>query len=267
MQHGDVKEETRLTERSKIKEGTKPKQSSDLNDTSFSRCKIEAIDCPDRVCSFEHRLEPICNLFLPTPGTDCTIPCKMEHCKVEIRHFIDCPIWTCVEKPSTLVPFPTTTPNPTPTAKPDSDTIPYLYASLALNTLLLTFCGLFLASVCRRRLRTTPNNSTADIDLERGPPIIRNQNLMANQPASSATNQEGHFSIATPSETDNLLSRRNSNEERTFRQSLMRRLRNLTWSRTSWSVSGNGVENPHFDPQNQTHSNEPSAPALPEQSS
>jgi len=220
----------------------------------LDKSQLETYDCPDRVCSFEHRVEPLCNFFVPTPGTDCSIPCKMEHCKFEIRHFIDCPIWTCVEKPSTLVPFSSTT-NPTPAPKPDSDSNPFLYASLALNTLFLSICGLFSVAVCRGRSRRTQNDSR-DVDLEGGNSIIRNQNLNANAPR----NQVGQFSIATPSETDNLLSRRNSNEERTFRQSLRDRLRNLTWSRTRWSVSGSGTENSMQSNEASSHEVNPSAP-------
>lgn len=108
------------------------------------------IDCPSQVCTLEYRVMPTCYVYLASEETDCEIPCNLKHCKVVIRHFVECPVWTCVDKASTIAPIiPTPTPTPTPTESHNS----LLIASLVMNTFFIVAMAVFGVHRIRLRIR------------------------------------------------------------------------------------------------------------------
>ena len=182
----------------------------------MSKKLFDNVDCGDKVCSLDYRVVPTCIIYMPNPKTDCEIPCKMQNCKVEIKHFVECPLWTCVEKPTTLIPF-TTTHTPTPTVTPSGNN-DALYSSLAMNTLLIVALAFSIFKVVKyRRALRIPNT------------VVPNPNVEAGILRGTTVERDRHFSIA---ESDPLLSQRQSPTPSEDRQTLLSRLRAFEWSRS-----------------------------------
>lgn len=90
------------------------------------------VDCGSKICHTEFKILPTCHLYVPTPDSNCSIPCILETCNVEIYHNIRCPVILCHEK-TTTTSIPTTI-SPTPT--PPDCSGPLCYTSLSVNAFL-----------------------------------------------------------------------------------------------------------------------------------
>lgn len=90
------------------------------------------VDCGERVCHTEFKILPTCHLYVETPNSNCSIPCVLEPCKVEIYHNIRCPLIFCQDKTTTTMgPFTTISPTPLPDCSG-----PLCYSSLSVNIVL-----------------------------------------------------------------------------------------------------------------------------------
>lgn len=135
-------------------------------------------DCGQKICSMEYHFEPTCTVYVDQSATKlCNYPCSMEFCTSEIHHFIDCPVWNCVDKSSTPVPFSTLK----PASEHHACTTPLCISSVTLNVLfvlaLLTITSLFLKKRC---FRNTGNHSFENphfTDPESGPIFRPRQTL------------------------------------------------------------------------------------------
>jgi len=88
-------------------------------------------DCGDRLCNIDYKILPTCHMYVKTPG-NCSIPCNVAECKIEIFHQIRCPVIHCFPKPSTTTVSPFTI-APLPTNSDCSG--PVCISLLALNIL------------------------------------------------------------------------------------------------------------------------------------
>jgi hypothetical protein len=111
--------------------------------TTFQPRKVKrmfsSVNCGDKECNLRHQILKDCTVYLHTNNSDCSIPCKMNGCKKELYHFINCPIWQCrtlttTSTTSTLTP-PTTTQFTTTSAMPTPfpNTNGLLFSSIGLN--------------------------------------------------------------------------------------------------------------------------------------
>jgi hypothetical protein len=141
------------------------------------------IDCGDKKCSLHHRYLDKCTIFLHTNVTNCKIPCQLEGCKIEIRHFMNCPVWECNDY--TTTPMTTTstesssTSRPTPHPHPPSHSLLdiVLYSSLGVNAFFLL--GLFfftIFKICKKRQEQRQRNRTQAAYRQRFPSLLPNDN-------------------------------------------------------------------------------------------
>lgn len=207
------------------------------------------IDCPDKTCWLEYRVVPICHMYISNSHTNCDIPCNMANCTIEIRHFFDCPIWTCNGKLTTLPPMPTSTVSPLPPAPANSGSNVGLYFSIAGNFLFGIFIGFGIWKLWQiRRNRTANSDPLATV--ESG--IIR-----------SRDGSLPHFSLTDPSEVEPLLSGRGQSSgppsQSSERSNLLERLRNFRYS----FQSHRWVESQSESNDSRTPDLRPSAPNLP----
>lgn len=64
-------------------------------------------DCTDRTCFLNFEYEETCFVYSATPDfPNCNYPCSADNCKLEVFFNIDCPIWSCLPKPSPAPPTP-----------------------------------------------------------------------------------------------------------------------------------------------------------------
>ena len=189
------------------------------------------IDCPDKTCWLEFRVVPTCVMYVPKDHSNCDIPCNLVNCSVEVRHFFDCPIWTCNGKLTTLPPDPTSsTISPLPPA-PSSGSNVALYLSTSANVLFV-LCIAFAIWQVRKYRRNRRSYSDPSGSLESG--IIRSRD------GSSMR----HFTLDDP-EVEPLLSgtasarieppsqSSGSTQASQTHENFLQRLRNFRWSFTS----------------------------------
>lgn len=148
--------------------------------------QYRSIDCGDKQCSLSHRILQNCVIYLHTNNTECAIPCKLDGCKTEMHHYINCPIWECTSYTTTTM--TTTSSTATTTNTPDTTSLSppspnptdldyyslALYISLGLNALFATIIivlSLYIKktrtwhqqigrqSVRQRRVSLLPNNN------------------------------------------------------------------------------------------------------------
>ena len=190
------------------------------------RAKRMDVDCGSKICVLTHEVVDNCYLYIHKNGTDCEIPCKLEHCTKELHHFIACPIWHCHDistttqtttttqktttttSPSTTTSILTTTtydPNPfTLGPLPPLDHPGYLYGSFALNILFFLVISGMLIAKCKKALirrfrnRNRQGQSQA-ADVER--PIVRSHQDTSTQ-RRNPRNQRPAFSMDTSSSED-----------------------------------------------------------------
>jgi hypothetical protein len=118
-------------------------------------------DCGDKECSLSHRFMDRCTIFLHTNVTDCKIPCSLDGCKTETRHFMNCPIWECTSYTTTIAPT-TTTSSPNPTPLPNSNLFDMiLYSSLGINGFFICALLIFVGTkICKYRRNRRIRNAT-----------------------------------------------------------------------------------------------------------
>ena len=183
--------------------------------------KTMTIDCPDKTCWLEYRVVPICHMYISNAHTNCDIPCNLANCTVEIKHFFDCPIWTCNGKLTTLPPNPTSTLSPLPPAHSGSNL--GLYFSIAGNILFGMFIAFGIWKVWQIKRNRAIQSERLSSDVESG--ILR-----------SRDGSLPHFSLTDPSEVQPLLSGRGqspapqSPTETSQATNLLQRLRNFRYS-------------------------------------
>ena len=188
--------------------------------------------CPDKVCSLEYRVLSTCVMYEPNPHTDCDIPCNLVNCKVEVRHFVDCPVWSCDPiSTTTLAPAPTISPMPHHGSSKDG----ILYTSVAFNVLfgcLFGFAFYQIRKIRRNLHQPILESESGSADVESG--IIRNRNRSST--STSAPSDLNHFSL-DDTEVQPLLSGRSrtqslvqQNVEQQPRSALIQRLQNFRWS-------------------------------------
>lgn len=156
--------------RRELKMSLKFKQSNKgLNLKNSDMNALSEIDCGDKKCSLHHRYVEKCTVFLHTNVTNCKIPCQLDGCKTEIRHYMNCPIWECNYYTTTPVPSTTSTESSTSApapAPPSFSTIDIvLYMSLGINGLFFLALIIFIAvKICKKKLqyRRTLNAAAAD---------------------------------------------------------------------------------------------------------
>ena len=200
------------------------------------------VDCPDKECTLEYRVLPTCVMYQPNPGSDCDIPCNLANCKVEVRHFFDCPVWSCTSFTTTSLP-PTLSPLPHHGSSDGA-----LYSSVAVNLFLVLVGGFLVHKI--RKLRRNAHQPLSDV--ESG--IIRNR-----PPSSSSVPSDlNHFSLDDSNEVQPLLSSRSQTQtldqnlqqvesappNNESRSALMQRLQNFRWQNFRWSFAARDwVEN------------------------
>lgn len=192
-------------------------QPTPVQPQSFTQ--FQSIDCGDKTCFLETRVMPTCIIYLPTPSTDCSIPCRTQNCQFQVKHFVECPVWNCIFKPVTLSPLTTTAPMP----DNHNGTWGWLIASLTLNSFFVALFGFAVYKIVqyRQQFRARARQPTTEDAENQGNqrPIIRH---------------DPNFSL---SESDPLLSRHNSSE-RINRNSLLEQLRQFEWQRFRWRSRG-----------------------------
>ena len=102
----------------------------------------------------------LCTFYVDQSSDDlCNYPCSLDHCIAETHYWVDCPVWTCSDKSSTLSPIP-------PTTAPSNDssslcTTWLCIFSVSLNVMifLVVFSLISLFLIRRRRRTHTSQNS------------------------------------------------------------------------------------------------------------
>lgn len=121
-----------------------PELSKDFSFKAVDLFKMDT-DCGSQICHTEFKLVQTCHLYVETPNTNCSIPCNVSPCRVEIFHNIRCPIISCTSKSTTttMVPFITTV---SPTPSPSQCSGPLCISSLTVNgflAILILLGGIF----------------------------------------------------------------------------------------------------------------------------
>ena len=245
--------------------GTETAPATNGNETSWDRLffprvldepqRSMTIDCPDETCWLEFKVLATCVMYVPKPHSNCDIPCNLANCTVEVRHFFDCPVWTCKSKLTTLAPDPIqpTTIAPTP-APAHSGTAIGLYVSTAVNVFFGALFGFGIWKLWKIRRDRRNGYSDPSASLESG--IFRFRDG-SNVP---------HFSLDEPNEVEPLLSRAESQAtQRAQRahehQNFLERLRNFRWSFASHRWVESAPENNDSTSRNTDPA--PSAPTMP----
>ena len=155
------------------------------------RAKRSDVDCGSKICFLSYQVVENCYLYIHTNSTECEIPCKLKGCRIELHHFVTCPIWHChdvvvttttsttttsaststtatttdkTSTPTTTITTATTTdkistatttiwPQPsTLSPLPPLDHPGYLYSSFALNILLMIFLIVIAIKKCKKAI-------------------------------------------------------------------------------------------------------------------
>ena len=220
------------------------------------------IDCSDKTCSLEYRVLPTCVMYQPNEKTNCDIPCNLANCSVEVRHFFDCPVWTCQSKGSTTTPAPLTPITLAPLPRKGHGEALF-YSSVAFNILFFGFALFAIFQIRKlRRLNRTRRLSTS---VESG--IIRNS--FTNPASDAAQSDLRHFSIHDSNEGEPLLSGRAHNPPTAAsndgpepaQASLLQRLQNFRWSFASRSWIETQPENNELSPISSRNVHERSEPS------
>lgn len=111
------------------------------SDEHLNNFKMDS-DCGTDICHTEFKILPTCHLRVSTPNTNCSIPCNLKPCNVEIHHYIRCPVISCYPKSSTTTPIPTTSIRPTAAPLNPTCTSPICITSVSFNALFLILLAL-----------------------------------------------------------------------------------------------------------------------------
>ena len=201
------------------------------NKTSIAQPMLSGfkVDCLDKTCSLEYRVLPTCVMYEPNPRTNCDIPCNLANCSVEVRHFFDCPIWTCKAKGTTPAPFTPVTLKPLP-SHGSSTVFAFLYTSATFNLVFFGLCLFAIFKVRQLRRNMRQGRRLSEHTVESG--ILRNSTNP--DPSAQAPRSDlAHFSLDESNEVQPLLSRRPRTENETSNaahRSLLQRLQNFHWS-------------------------------------
>lgn len=127
------------------------------------------VECDTTICDLEVKLLPTCHLRIETPDRpNCSIPCSVDSCKVEIHHRIRCPIWTCKEKESTTTPATIiTTVKPGPT--PPSECGTFCLSMASVNGLFLLFFLILAIYLVVRKVRNRRARGYEEVE---GAPLL-----------------------------------------------------------------------------------------------
>lgn len=153
------KKNTRKEKKTELQMSLKLKKTKVEKRKSKMSRSVTGVDCGDKECSLHHRYVDKCTIFLHTNDTNCKIPCLLDGCKTEIRHFITCPIWECNLYSTTSTTTTTTamttstefssTIEPTPSSNIDIDIV--MYSSLGINGLfILALITFLICKICKK---------------------------------------------------------------------------------------------------------------------
>lgn len=120
-------------------------------------------DCGDRICSVETHFLPTCTIYVSDSDSRiCDFPCSKTNCLAETHHWVQCPVWNCVEKTTTTSSPPTST-----TTEPDGPShgqcsSPVCISSVTFNVLifLVAVVSISVYKVWKRK-RTSESQQTA----------------------------------------------------------------------------------------------------------
>jgi len=148
----------------------------------------ESTDCGDQICVTEYKILPTCHLFVPSGN--CSIPCEMINCQVELHHNIRCPIICCYPKTttttSTVSPMPTVSPSPKSGSVCQSG---LCISSVSLNAILLV--AFVLAIIFGRRYVKKLKLQRQYSRIDEESPIIRGySNVELSTPRNETSNEE-----------------------------------------------------------------------------
>jgi len=146
-------------------------------------------NCSDKICTLNFEIVDTCFIFTKRPESVlCDVPCVIEDCKKEIFYNVNCPIWTCVFKPtttsstttttgatttsSTFGPLTTSSPEPLPGTDCNSLCITAWTFSIIFAFALILLAIMFVKN--NRILRTLNRRLNSDYrELGESAPIIR----------------------------------------------------------------------------------------------
>ena len=134
-------------------------------------------DCGKQTCSLEIRFLPSCTLYGDESSEEtCNYPCSLDHCVPEIHHFIQCPIWSCFDKTTTVQPPDSTTSTP-PSSHSECSTL--CISSISFNAIMILIVAIMTVFLkkhfCHRTQETSFENALFNqtFDAFSNEPIIR----------------------------------------------------------------------------------------------
>ena len=134
-------------------------------------------DCGSRICTLELRFLTTCTLYVDESSeATCSYPCSLENCVPEIHHNVQCPIWSCFDKTTTVQPPDSTTSAPSGS---NSGCSTLCIGSITFNGIMILILGAIATVFLKKRFcQRTPENSFEnalfnDFDSFSNEPIIR----------------------------------------------------------------------------------------------
>ena len=152
-------------------------------------------DCGATVCSLETRFLATCTLYVDeAPDLPCNYPCSLDHCTTEIHHYIQCPVWICVDKTTTSRPEPISTLPPHPHGSATECSSALCITSVTANVIMVLVFAALVVFLKKRFSRPTQENSFENA-LYQDPTF----DLFANEPiVRRSTSQASHVSENLP---------------------------------------------------------------------
>lgn len=115
-------------------------------------------DCGTKVCDLHYRLVDVCVLYLDkTSELKCDFPCDTTNCITETHAMINCPVWSCTDKSTTLPP-PTTSPSGSGSDCSGSLCI----ASVSLNVIIFLVILVALLLFVSKKIRNRSNTESSE---------------------------------------------------------------------------------------------------------
>jgi len=171
-------------------------------------------NCSDKFCSLNFQMVETCVILSKKPDSiACDVPCLTLDCNREFYYNVNCPIWTCVDFPTTTsttttpsttsssltttsYPF-STTPNPVPLSDCNSLCATAWTLSVLLAIALVIFIVLFIRN--RSLTRTLQTRLSSDYrDMTETTPIIRGYDDAGfyNVPLTANVTERGYQRLA-----------------------------------------------------------------------
>ena len=140
-------------------------------------------DCGKKFCTMELQFQTTCTMYFDASTTEtCDFPCSLDHCTSEIHYSVQCPVWTCFDKTTTVAPF-TTTPEPPSTEGLCAST--FCKVSVALNVVLFMVAigvSVFLKKRFKAQARVLSDSNSVENPLFRDEtPIIRSRSVQGTE--------------------------------------------------------------------------------------